>query len=299
MTGTIERHGDHWDVRPTLADGTRGARVCQPPDMSEARARDKARALTERAVALGIVRETPPEPPKPKCPPDAAFRAWCERWCEDRARRGLKSVDDDRGRLRKWILPVLGDMPVATFGQADLERLVEKLDEQVRDGALSWKTARNAWGLVTKACDDMVRSKTAALRVRKDNPATLVRGPDEGVVKSKAYLYPAEFLALVSCERVPIRWRRLIAISVYAYPRAGELEALGLEDVDLVARVLHIHRAIDRNDDGEKETKTNAPRRTPIEPALLPLLDVLTREKTCAPRLVTMPPISDLSERLR
>lgn len=299
MTGTIERHGDHWDVRPTMADGKRGQRLCQLPEMSKARARDLARVLTERAAATGTVRDTPPVPPVAKCPPEASVRAWCDRWCEDRETRGLKSVDDDRGRLRKWILPKIGDLPVATFRQADLERFVEKLDEQVRADDLAWKTARNVWGLVTKACDDMVRSKTAALRVRKDNPATLVRGPDEGAQRSKSYLYPGEFLAVVSCERVPIRWRRLIALSVYAYPRAGELEALGLEDVILNARYLHVHRAIDRNDDGEKSTKTKRTRRVPIEPELLPLVDLLARERTCAPRLVTMPPLSDLSARLR
>ena len=132
MTGTIERHGDHWDVRPTMADGKRGQRLCQLPEMSKARARDLARVLTERAAQLGTVRDKPPEPPARKCDPAASFRAWCDAWCEDRETRGLKSVDDDRGRLRKWILPKIGDLPVATFRQADLERFVEKLDEQVR-----------------------------------------------------------------------------------------------------------------------------------------------------------------------
>jgi integrase len=306
--GTIEWHGDHWDVRPTLADGSRGDRVCQPPGMSEERARDKATALTQLAAQKGIARERPelPAPPAPggaPPPQGVTLKDWSDAWCDDRARRGLSSVDDDRGRLRKWILPrfdpPLGSRPAQSLTNADLERLVEDIDERVRREELSWKTAKNVWGLVTKMCDDMVRSKTATLRIRSDNIAKVVRGPDEGIVRSKAYLYPSEFLALMCCTRVPIRWRRLIAVNVYTYTRAGELEALGLEDLDLERRVVHVHRAIDRKEGTEKETKTNTPRRFPLEPNLVPLLQVMARERAAGPRLLKMPPVCDLAPRLR
>ena len=145
----------------------------------------------------------------------------------------------------------------------------------------------------------MVRAKTATLRIRKDNPSSTVRGPDEGIIKSKAYLYPSEFLALMRCPRVPIRWRRLIAVNIYSYSRAGELEALGLEDADTVHRVFHIHRSIDRSDDAKKETKTNNPRRFPMESEIVRLVEVIVREGAAAPRLLTMPPLCDLAPRLR
>jgi hypothetical protein len=35
------------------------------------------------------------------------------------------------------------------------------------------------------------------------------------VVKAKQYLYPAEFLALVSCEKVPLKWRQAFAVVTY------------------------------------------------------------------------------------
>ena len=231
--------------------------------------------------------------------------SWSDAWCEDRERRGLSSVDADRGRLRKWILPrlspPLGDRPADGITTADLERLVEDLDTRVQAGELSWKTAKNVWGVVSKMFDDMARSKTAALRVRSDNPASGVRPPDEGVKRSKSYLYPSEFLAVASCARVPLRWRRLIAAQIYTYTRAGEFEALGDEDVDRAHRVIHVHRAIDRSKGTEKETKTNQPRRFAAEPELVPLLDRLSEEARAEgrARLVTMPPICDLSPRLR
>ncbi len=308
-SGTIEWHVNHWDVRPTLADGSRGMRVCQPKGMTEARARDRAKAVTELAAREGRVREVAPAPdqapPGPPADQGPTLKEWTESWCADRERRGLVSVDDDRGRLRKWVLPrlspPLGERLVKSISKADLEALVEDIDERVLADELSWKTAKNAWGVVTKMFRDAVKAKTAALRVRDDNPAQDVAGPDEGVKKSKAYLYPAEFLALVRCERVPIRWRRVFAWAVYSYERAGELEAQGVEDVDLAHRVNHVHRSIDRSDGTEKETKTNAPRRVPIEPNAVPLAERLSADAQAAgqARLIKMPPLCDLSARLR
>ncbi len=147
--------------------------------------------------------------------------------------------------------------------------------------------------------DDACRSKTLALRVLTENPCVGIRGPDEGVKKSKSYVYPTEFARLVACPRVPIRWRRLFTVAIYTYTRAAELEALEKEDVDLDALTIHIHRAIDRSEDGEvKETKTNNPRRIPIEEPLVPLVRLLMAETT-GRRLVDMPPACDLSPRLR
>jgi hypothetical protein len=142
-TGSVSKHEDHLDVRITMPDGTRSAPRCLPAGTSLARAREIAAALTEREIEKAKLETASPVPQL------ETLSAWSDRWCDDREARGLTSVKDDRGRLRKWILPVIGTVPVATFHQADLERLVERLDEQVRAEELSWKTAKNAWGLVT------------------------------------------------------------------------------------------------------------------------------------------------------
>lgn len=303
-TGSVESHGDHLDARPTLADGSRGARVCLPAGTSPEKAREIARALTERAQEAGTVREVIPPPGAPM-PAGPTLEDWAAAWCEDREARGLSSVEDDRGRLRRWIqprlVPPLGSRPMAGISKTDLEQLVEDIDARVRAGELSWKTAKNVWGLVTKAFKDACKAKTAALRVRNDNPALDVAGPDEGAEKAKAYLYPSEFLAVVTCARVPIRWRRLIALHVYLYARAGEIEAVGVEDVDVAHRVIHIHRSIHRRKKTVKTTKTNCPRRFAVEPQVLPLLDRFLEDARAAgrERLVKMPPMCDWSARLR
>jgi integrase len=296
-TGTVKLHGDHYDARITLPDGSRPW-IHLPAGLSEARARDRATSLSETARRENATRAPKANGAAP-APAGETCAAWSERWCAAREERGLTSVNDDRGRLRKWVLPHLGPRPMVEIKRLDLERLVEELDAAVRAELLSWKTARNAWGIVSKMFDDACRSKTLALRVLTENPCAAIRGPDEGVKKSKSYVYPTEFARLVACPRVPIRWRRLFAVAIYTYTRAGELEALEKEDVDLDAMVIHVHRAIDRSEDGAvKETKTNNPRRMPIEAPLVPLLRVLFAEST-GRRLVDMPPACDLSARLR
>lgn len=52
-----------------------------------------------------------------------------------------------------------------------------------------------------------------------------VEGPDRGARKARAYLYPAEFSALVACEAVPLDWARFFAVATYLYARAGEVKA--------------------------------------------------------------------------
>jgi len=143
-------------------------------------------------------------------------------------------------------------------------------------------------------------AKDVALCVRDDNPADGVAGPDQGAKKAKVYLWPSEFHALVTCDRVPRRWRRLFALAVYTYARAGELAALEWSDVDLEHGTVHIHRSADkRRGRGLKATKSETARRIPIEPTLLPLFKALFIDARGKGRVVRMPSAGTLSDRLK
>lgn len=172
-------------------------------------------------------------------------KLWSDRWLKARDARGLRSVDTDRGRLDVHVIPRVGALPIAKVTRDDLEALVENLDERVRADELSWKTASHAWGLVTRMFADACGAKQRDLRVRPDNPAAGLHGPDCGVRKSKVYLWPTEFLQLVSCLDVPLEWRRAFAVTTYLYARAGEVNALTWADVDIERGVVHIHRSVD------------------------------------------------------
>src|SRR5262249_6238039 len=123
-TGSVYPHGDHFDIRITLPDGTRSRPRCMPPEMSEAAARDRAQYLTDLAAqeALpGLDRKHAPK--EPKAPPAETFETWIKRWYTAREERGLTSVKDDRGRITKWILPTLGPRPMTEITRRELEQI--------------------------------------------------------------------------------------------------------------------------------------------------------------------------------
>ncbi|RYE94985.1 MAG: hypothetical protein EOO75_00490 [Myxococcales bacterium] len=240
-----------------------------------------------------VVLEAPPE--------GELFGEWVKRWLDARAARKLRSLKDDRSRLRTHVLPLLKDKPMATITSEDLQALVNMLDRRIHADEMSWRTAKNVWALVSKVFADARRSKDLTLRVRRDNPAAEVSPPDVGVRKLKTFLFPSELAALLACDRVPGRWKRLLVLSVYLYPRAGELEALQCEDIDTTHGTVSIHQATDRyRNVGEiRSTKTGVGRRFRVEDTVMPLLIAMINEAGGRGPIVKMPPAEDLAGRLR
>lgn len=295
LTGTIVWAGDHWKARVRMKDGSRPW-VHLPPELSEAQARDRAKRLARVARDRGVLKLTAGTTVNH---PTETLAAWCERWLASREERGYTSVVDDRGRLTAHVLPLFGTRYIREITPAHMEDLVAHLDAKVRRGECSWKTARNVWGVVTKMFSDACRSKNRALRVREDNPCTNVAAPDRGVHKIKVFLYPSEFLTLVSCEAVPLVFRQLFAVAVYLYARSGELRALRVEDIDLAHNTVHIHQSESQRREIVKATKTGIGRRFALEPEILPLLRALVGDRTEGPLFEYMPTERNLARALR
>ncbi len=224
---------------------------------------------------------------------------WFVRWVATREARGLRSGRVDHCRFRKWIDPHLGLKPIAEVTRRDVEAFVQAIDSAVQRHELSWKTAQNAWNLVTKMFRDSCRSKVLELRVREDNPAQEVEGPYRGAERDGPYLYPREFSALMDCRRVPARWKRVIAIVTFLYLRGGELEALDWSAVNLELGYVHIHQSFDSDSRKVKTTKTKRNRKVPIEPTLMPLLAALHEAAGGTGRVLRMPQRKDWAKRLR
>src|SRR5262249_7890712 len=68
-TGSVYRHGDHFDIQITLPDGSRGRPECQPPGTSDARARDRALRLTQLAAKAALPGVEPKRKAKAGAPP--------------------------------------------------------------------------------------------------------------------------------------------------------------------------------------------------------------------------------------
>ena len=320
-TGSVEplQRADgrtYYRARIRLGDGTR-ARVDVPSKYSTPaggrtgaeRAALYAQALQEREDETGVLlaqARKKQEAAKDDASQGETVQLWSERWLASRVARGLASVLDDRSRLEHHVLPALGALPIAAVTRPEIERLVEDLDRKIRlpkghPERISWRTAAHAWSLVTTMAHDACASKRRDLRVRDDNPAAGVEGPDRGEKKGKQYLWPSEFLQLVSSPAVPVRWARLFALAVYTYTRAGELEALDWGDVHLEHGYAHVHRSVDRvRDKGTmRSTKTGVARRVPIEPELRPLMQLLREEAGGRGSVFDMPSAGVLSAKLR
>jgi integrase len=187
-----------------------------------------------------------------------------------------------------------------------------------RAGRQSWKTASRVWGVVKKMFSDARASTAPGIQVRDDDPSDRVQAPERGEEKSKAFLYPSEFLTLVTSpvllhgEELPKhvaanvakaarRWLRVFALGSYLGVRAGELRSLRWSDIDFEHMVVHVHVATEPHSGGkrEKKTKTGITRRFAIEPNLRPLLEQLKRESGGVGRVVKVPSESDLSARLK
>lgn len=297
-TGTVYDKGDHFAIRVTLRDGSRGSPVHLPPVVTHEKA-------VELAAEMSRLERLPLAPAAPEAPAPMSLEAWAEAWFADRRRRGQTSVRQDEGRWRKWIAPTLAPLTMATVGPEDAARLVQVLDEAVLAKEIRWKTASLTWGVFTSACAVACKSKNLALRVRprESNPTINVCGPEAGDERVCGWIYPVEAKKLLACQRVPIRWRRLFALSIYLYLRPGELEALEAGAVDLVGGIVTIHKAADRTKakGATKKVKNALVHRIPIEPAIRPLLEQLVDVARAEGRtlLVSMPPISDLAESFR
>ena len=147
---------------------------------------------------------------------------------------------------------------------------------------------------------DAVRSKRDDLRVRKDNPAADVEGPDRGDDVGEQFLYPSEILKFLACDAVPLRWRRIVALAVYLYPRDGELRSLQCRDFDFEHRTMRITRALNRRTGQAKATKGKRQRTVTLEPTILALLETMLGDREPDGLLVEdMPSERDMARGLR
>jgi len=281
-----------WHAKWTRADGTRTDWIAIDPkialdDLAGAKAcAARMAARVRKASETGSTIETVSD--------------YAERWLAERVGR-INSIRDDRSRMKHHILPTLGTLDVGSFTRDDVERLRDELDRKILDRELAWKTVASVWALVTSMCSDMVTAKKRQFRVRDDNPCRDVKPPERGSRKAKQYLFPSEFLAFVSCENVPLHWRRAVALAIYTYTRDGELRVLRWDhgDLDIEHGILSITRAYNRNLRKVETTKSGETRRFAVERNLLPLLRAMHAEKRGQGLVIQLMRERSMAERLR
>jgi integrase len=299
-TGTVTRLKDgRFQPQVTFCCGTRKRLAPFPEGTTEDEARAETAKMAAQIEEHQLVYSKPAEDAVVNSS-DNVNGTWVRIWIGDKRARGQTAFADSFSRYEHHIKPVLGTKPLSQWGAEDLRALVFELDRKVQAGALRWKTAKNIWGTATAMCAEAAESKNPSLRVRADNPAAGVRGPDEGAQTQKQFLYPSEFMRFALASTTSHTWRQVSVVSTYLYLRHQELKALRCEDIDLDHRIVHVHRAFERRSRTIKTTKGAHNRRVPIEAALMPVLELIIRERGGSGLLIpTMPSDRDMSRGLR
>jgi integrase len=142
----------------------------------------------------------------------------------------IRSYDES---LRLHVLPAIGAMRVPQVKRQDVQAIVDRLHA---DGK-SPSTIRNAIVPVRVIFRRAIRSGEVGANPCASLDLPAVRGRREHIPS------PPEAAALLAA--LPRRERGLWATALYAGLRRGELRALGWEEVDLTAGVIHVRQAMD------------------------------------------------------
>lgn len=296
-TGTIVKTRDgRWQPVITLEDGSRKRLKPFPPGTSEDYARERAQFWAEKSVERGMRRKV-----KPDAPIDSKSNndAWFASWIADREAKGHTSLADNHAHYRHHIEPNFCSKHIREWTREDMRKLCRELDVKIEKGELASKSARNVWATATRMARDAAESKIDAIRVRADNPADKVEGPERGEDKGRQFLYPSEFLQFVTCEAVELEWRELVALAIYLYPRDGEFRALQPQDANLRHLNVHINKALNRRNGEVTSTKGLRNRYVPIEETLMPLLKRLVERAGDGGVLLKLPSYRDMARGLR
>src|SRR5208282_3968465 len=152
-TGTVKLHGDHYDARIQLPDGTRPW-IHLPPGDTYERAKERAAALSERAAEGEAVLDRDAA----KVAEGETVGAYVARRAVERVARGISSARDEAGYLRKHCGRIW-ERPITAISRDDMEALVEDLDGEVADEATSAANAKKVWKVLKKAFADAYDSK--------------------------------------------------------------------------------------------------------------------------------------------
>ncbi|MGW3992335.1 tyrosine-type recombinase/integrase [Amycolatopsis sp. NPDC004772] len=161
---------------------------------------------------------------------------------------------DYRSMAKNHIIPYLGTHPI---NHEHLDDLAKKWVNDRAEAGMNGKTLKNVHALLSAAI------ASAVPRHRPDNPFFKLRLP-EYVQEEMCFLTAGEFSLLLS--KVPDQYKLVITFLVSTGLRWGEMVALTVGDLDLIAPTPHVRviKAVKRDREGHYvgTTKTRAGRRT-------------------------------------
>lgn len=196
---------------------------------------------------------------------------WATKWIERRERRGVAMVRDERQRLRAYIGPALGDIPL---GELTRRQVVSWVDEL--RGRLAPRSVLHVYGtlrqmMATAAREGLIDATPCTLE-GDELPRLEDRDPEW---RQEAVFTREELERLISDPDIPEDRRVAYALMGLAGLRWGEVAALRWRAYDRTLEPLGqlvISVALSERHGGISRTKTGAVRRVPVHPTLATLL---------------------------
>jgi integrase len=181
------------------------------------------------------------------------FKEFADEWTSgklaerypDHVRQKVSS-DDDKGRLAKYVHPIIGHVPLVEF---EARRGLELVEQVMASLPMPPKLSRDSRRHVAQVIHRVLVMAVYPAKILAANPLPKGFLPKKSDPKAKAYLYPDEDAKLLACVEVPLVYRLLYGFLAREGLRTGEALDLRLRDLDLERGVIYLD-----------ENKTDDPR---------------------------------------
>lgn len=166
----------------------------------------------------------------PKAATNVTFATFADRWTTGDLHRcypdrvKLKNSKGDASKLRKYINPVIGNIPLSALRAEDAERVMTGLPEKIRS-----TTRRHVAQVIHRVL------RLAAFPARLIQRSPLPEGflPPISGNRARTFLYPKEEAALLACEDVPLVYRLFFGVLMREGMRLEELRDAEWSQFDL------------------------------------------------------------------
>jgi integrase len=267
--GYVYRRGNNLWLSYTDENGTRRRKPSGFAAGDEGLAREALRIVEHRLSAR--VKISPDGP--------VTLRAYAESWLAERPGQGIATADDEAGRLRGHVLPILGDMALGEIRPRHVRDLVRELRRRksARGEPLAPRTVWNIYGVMHRmmhdaVVDELIPTNPCVLK-HGELPAKIDKDP---TWRARAVFTREEIEAAISDERIPEDRRMFWALTFFAAgTRFGESAALRWRHYDATATPLGkllVAVSFSTKKRVEKSVKTGKTREVPVHPTLAKML---------------------------
>lgn len=227
-------------------------------------------ALRRREVALDTW--------APKSEGVRTLNDYAAAWLVSRELAGVKSLRNERQRLRDYVLPVLGDKPLDAIRRSDVRDLIADFSRSTLETTgkppaprMVHRVYEDLRTMLAQAVevDEILQASPCTLRVRRGE---LPKKKDSDPRwRSGAIFDRDEVEGLIGDERIPLPRRVTYALLFLTGARVGEV--VGLRWKDYEPKMRPLGRLVVATQKDDERTKTGDTREVPVHPVLASMLD--------------------------